>query len=198
MFEPFVTHGKSHGTGLGMAIVKKIITSHEGEIWFDTDSEKGTEFFIKLPMIDNSASESLDTLEEPSQDNKNVTPLNILLVEDNPDNQVLFQFNLKKTPHYIDFADNGLIGVEKFKANSYDIVFMDKEMPVMNGFEAAQVIRKWETDNNKKHIPIVALTAHTGIDTKQQCMEIGCSGILTKPFKKEELLNVLNSYTLLV
>jgi len=117
--------------------------------------------------------------------------LNILLVEDNPDNRLLVKAFLKKFPVEIDEAENGQIAVNKFKDNKYDIVLMDMQMPVMDGYTATKTIRDWERRNHRSETPILALTAYAMKEDRNKTMGVGCSDYLTKPVKKEKLLNAL-------
>ncbi len=120
-----------------------------------------------------------------------VTPLHILLVEDNPDNRLLIKAFLKKFPFEIDDAENGEQAVEKFKNNKYDLVLMDMQMPIMDGYSATRIIREWEKQNNKKETPILALTAYAMKEDREKTIKAGCSDYLTKPIKKEKLLEAI-------
>ena len=122
-------------------------------------------------------------------------PLEILLVEDNEDNRLLFSAFLKTTPHHVDIAENGKIGVEKYISGRYDLVFMDMEMPVMDGYDATRMIRTWESDNNRKPMPIIALTAHALKGKAQESLDAGCTSHMTKPFKKKELLETIQRHS---
>ena len=117
--------------------------------------------------------------------------LRVLLVEDSADNRVLIQSYLKKTPHQIDIAENGEIAVEKFISGHYDLVFMDMEMPVMDGYAATRMIREWQREQRVKATPIIALTAHALAEDKEKSLEAGCSAYLTKPIKKAVLLETI-------
>ena len=141
----------------------------------------------KAPLLENEASES----------EKSNRPLRILLVEDNKNNQMLFKFYLKGAPHTVDVADNGRDGFEMYSRNrkAYDIVFMDLEMPVMDGYEATRAFREWERENNVKSVPIIALTAHALKGKEQESLDAGCSAHMTKPFKKVQLLDTLRIHT---
>ncbi len=122
------------------------------------------------------------------------TPLNILLVDDSQDNQFLIECYLKKTIHQVDIAGNGKVAVDKFKSGSYDLVFMDMQMPVMDGYCATKEIRKWEFSKGKKPIPIVALTAYALKEDVKKSLDAGCSGHLSKPIKKANFLHVISDY----
>ncbi len=122
-------------------------------------------------------------------------PLKILLVEDNRDNRNLILAYLKKSPHGIDIAENGQIAVEKFTSGNYDLVFMDIEMPVMDGYTATKKIREWEKEQRIEPTPIIALTAHALKEHEDKSKETGCNGHVTKPIKKAKLLETIKQYT---
>lgn len=120
--------------------------------------------------------------------------LNILLVEDNEDNRLLISTYLKKTPHRLYMAENGAIAVETFKSANFDIVFMDMQMPVMDGYTATRKIREWEKNMGMAAVPIVALTAYALKEDEQKSLAAGCTGHMTKPIKKAKLLEALAEY----
>lgn len=122
-------------------------------------------------------------------------PLRVLLVEDNVDNRNLILAYLKKTPHQVETAGNGKIAVEMFKTNIYDIVLMDMEMPVMDGYTATREIRHLERKTSQTKTPILALTAHALKEHEQKSLNAGCDGHLTKPIKKKALLKALEEHT---
>ncbi|WP_447985548.1 response regulator [Nitrospira sp. Nam74] len=117
--------------------------------------------------------------------------LKVLLVEDSSDNTALILAYLKHTLHVIDTADNGALGVEKFRQGTYDIVLMDMQMPVMDGYAATKAIRLWESDQSRAPTPIIALTAHAQPEDTLKSFEAGCTDHLTKPIKKQVLLRLL-------
>ncbi len=121
-------------------------------------------------------------------------PLRILLVEDGEDNRKLIQAYFKRASDQLDLAEHGEIAVEKFKENKYDLVLMDVQMPVMDGYTVTGVIRKWEAEKGRVPVPIIALIAHSGIEAKQKSLEAGCTGYLTKPVKKEALMEAVQKY----
>ncbi|CAN2038994.1 two-component system, sensor histidine kinase and response regulator [Candidatus Magnetomoraceae bacterium gMMP-15] len=121
-------------------------------------------------------------------------PLNILLVEDIMANQQVVKAYLENTSYNLDIAENGAIGVEKHLANNYDMIFMDIEMPVMDGFEATRTIRQWEKEKDLKPTPIIALTAHALKGYNIKSLEAGCTNYMTKPFKRISLLETIDKY----
>jgi two-component system, sensor histidine kinase and response regulator len=122
--------------------------------------------------------------------------LHILLVEDAKENRIVVKAFLKKSPHTIEVAENGEIAVEKFVSGNYDLVLMDMRMPVMDGYTATREIRKWEKENQRSPMPIIALTAHAMAEDKQKCLDAGCTDYLSKPLKKEDLLKRIAEYSM--
>ena len=122
-----------------------------------------------------------------------VRALRILLVEDSPDNQVLIRSYLKQTPYRLDIADHGGIGLELFKKGYYDLILMDMQMPVMDGYEATQAIRAWEREHDLPSTQVIALTALALKEDGVKILEAGCNAHMTKPIKKHTLLGVLQA-----
>jgi two-component system sensor histidine kinase/response regulator len=122
-------------------------------------------------------------------------PLDILLVEDNPDNRLLIHAYLKNQPYHVDEAENGAIAVEKFRAGRYDLVLMDVQMPVLDGHQATRAIREWEVRQGRAPTPIIALTAHAFREEIDKSLAAGCNAHLSKPVKKTVLLEAIRSIT---
>jgi len=119
----------------------------------------------------------------------------ILLVEDNEDNRLLIRTFLKNTPHQLQMAENGAVGVKMFKTGTYDLVFMDMQMPVMDGYTATGEIRRWEQDQGLPAVPIIALTAFALKEDEQKSLAAGCNGHLVKPIKKAALIDAIKKIT---
>ncbi len=119
---------------------------------------------------------------------------NLLVVEDTEDNRFLIKAYLKGMPINLDFAENGAIAVEKFKQKSYDLVLMDVQMPVMDGYTATKEIRKFEKENGTGHTPIIALSAYALKEEMEKSIKAGCDAHLTKPIKKKVLLNEIAKF----
>jgi PAS domain S-box-containing protein len=119
--------------------------------------------------------------------------LRILLAEDNPINQKLAIVNLKKAGYEVDTVENGLQAFEKIQLEQYDAVLMDVQMPVMDGYEATQHIRTWEGE--KRHIPIIAMTARAMKEDRELCLEAGMDDYLSKPLERQVLYSVLEYWT---
>jgi CheY-like chemotaxis protein len=123
-----------------------------------------------------------------------VPAAHILVAEDSPDNRLLISAYLKSTPCQIDFAEDGQIAVEKFIHNHYDLVLMDIQMPVMDGYEATRTIRAWEHQHGAAHTNIVALTASVLDEEIGKTRAAGCDAYVAKPVKKATILTVVQQY----
>jgi CheY-like chemotaxis protein/HPt (histidine-containing phosphotransfer) domain-containing protein len=117
--------------------------------------------------------------------------LRILLVEDSPDNRTITIAYLQDTPYRVEVAENGAIAYEKFIAGHFDLVLMDRQMPVMDGLTATRAIREWEQANRRLPTPIVALTASALKGDQEKFEAAGCTAYLTKPIKQEVLLQAI-------
>ena len=122
-------------------------------------------------------------------------PLRILLADDSRDNRLLVQAYFKKTPYFIDEAEDGAAAVEKFKTGIYDLVLMDIEMPIMDGYSATRAIRAIEKETGRRPIPIIALTASVLADALEKTIEAGCDAYVVKPVKKATLLAAVHKAT---
>jgi PAS domain S-box-containing protein len=176
------------GAGLGLPICKRLIEIMNGVIVLNSDVDQGSTFSFAVPV-------ELSLINEIEHNNFVETgPLDILLVEDNINNQIVFQALLDETDHQIEIAWDGEEGLEKFKNKKYDIVFMDLQMPRMDGFEATRKIRQWENKNNLAETPIIAVSAQTFFKKENKATKAGCNNNLEKPIKKSVLMNILQQY----
>lgn len=141
----------------------------------------------KNPAAAHSAPVQVGALPQSSR------PLHILLVEDSPDNQFLIRSYLKHTPYHVDVAGDGAVGVDKFKTGRYDLILMDMQMPIMDGYEATKTIRAWEAEHDLPPTQIVALTALALREEGERILQSGCNAHMTKPVRKQTLLEVLHA-----
>ena len=118
-------------------------------------------------------------------------PLHVLLADDSPDNRMLIRAYLKKTPYSLDEAENGKIALARFIAGKYDVVLMDIQMPILDGYSAVRMIRDWEKDHQCKRTPIIALTASALDDAVRRAKDAGCDMHVSKPVKKTTLLEAI-------
>jgi CheY-like chemotaxis protein len=122
--------------------------------------------------------------------------LRILLAEDSQDNVLLIQSYLKASGYSADVASNGALALEKYICGSYDVVLMDVQMPVMDGYAATRRIRQWEADHRVTPVPILALTAHALPEEVRKSLDAGCTVHLTKPIRKATLIGAIEEHTL--
>ena len=140
-----------------------------------------------VPLVPPVPSDALPGDEEPGP----LRPLSILLVEDSPSNRLLFSLYLRGRPCAITEVHNGEEGVAAYAAGRFDLVFMDIEMPVMDGYRATRAIRALEREQGLPPVPVIALTAHVVGEFRDDCAAAGCSGFLAKPFSRGELLRCM-------
>lgn len=120
--------------------------------------------------------------------------MNILLVDDAKDNHLIFKRYLFNLPHHIVSAENGLEAVNKFVEDKFDLVLMDIQMPIMDGYSATKQIRAWEKEHHRNETPIIAFTAHAFEEDIYASHEAGCNDHIVKPLKKDKLLSILEKY----
>jgi CheY-like chemotaxis protein len=123
-----------------------------------------------------------------------MTALRILLAEDSAAIRAFTQTYFKDTPYELDMAENGQVAVEMFQAVRYDLVFMDLEMPVMNGITATREIRQWEQEEDMDPVPIIALTSHEQKAKLMETLNAGCTAHLIKPLTKETMLKTIEEH----
>lgn len=186
------TTRKYGGTGLGLVIAKNLTALMNGEIGVESTVGKGSTFWFTAELLFTDTATIISPAKVISEDSKGES-LSILLVEDNLLNQKFATATLKKEGHKIDIAENGKVAVNLFKDNIYDLILMDIQMPVMDGLEATQEIRKIEESRSvKKHIKIIAITAYVMERDRKMCIEAGMNEYLAKPFKPKELVKLID------
>ncbi|MBS1350645.1 MAG: response regulator [Bacteroides sp.] len=186
----------AQGTGLGLSICKAIADATGGEVGFKSKANIGSEFwyigYTDVEYVEKSevADEDLNnkSTEHLSADSSvKIKDLNILIAEDNDSNYLLIKKLLKD--NQLTRAITGVEAIEKIKAQTFDIVFMDMRMPVMNGLEATSLIREFNQTT-----PIIALTANAFDSDRENALAAGCNHFMTKPVKKRELMDLLFRY----
>jgi CheY-like chemotaxis protein/HPt (histidine-containing phosphotransfer) domain-containing protein len=185
------------GSGLGLTISKRLVELMGGRIWVESRVEEGSIFSFSVPLETwTGTTEVVAGLVETVSESA-LPELQILLVEDSPDNRTITLAYLQDTPYRIDIAENGQIACDKFKASRYDLVLMDRQMPVMDGLAATRAIRLWEQANQRTPTPIIALTAAALKGDREKCIAAGCTAYLTKPIKQKILLQAIKEYSLI-
>jgi PAS domain S-box-containing protein len=177
------TSRKYGGTGLGLNISRHLIEKQGGEVRVESLVGEGSAFYFFLPFeIGGSAATTV--LPEQVAIPEKRKNANILLCEDNELNQRLIRAILTPQGYTIDLAENGEKGVAFLKEKEYDLILMDIQMPIMDGYEATRIIRQ----EMQSSVPIIALTANFLISEKEKCKKLGMNDYLSKPFTKEDIL----------
>ncbi|MDO4178916.1 MAG: transporter substrate-binding domain-containing protein [Phascolarctobacterium sp.] len=190
------------GSGLGMAITKRIVDMMDGTIEVESEQGKGTEFIVtftfKIADKDAQFEEAHQMLTEESLDStkEQASGKRILLVEDNELNQEIAISILTEFGFDVEVANDGSVAVQKLsEANPeyYDFILMDIQMPIMNGYEATRTIRRMK-NRDKANIPILAMTADAFEEDKQKALAAGMNGHIAKPIDPEELLKSIKEF----
>jgi len=169
------------GSGLGLAISKSLCELMGGSIAFKSEENKGSTFWFTVWFEE----------EKPATSNK----FHILVVEDNALNQRVVGATLQKNNFTYDVAGNGQIAVEKVKETVYNLILMDIQMPVMDGYETTRQIREFENNHPDRHkAHIIALTANATQEDRDRCTNMGMNGYITKPFKFSDLEDALHQF----
>ena len=179
------------GAGLGLAICKNLVNLLGGDIWVESELNRGAIFYFTIPYKNIPEKEIPVKEKQNQQADYNWPGKTILIAEDEKSNYQYFEMILSKTQANILHAENGIDVIEICKNNKIDIVLMDIKMPEMDGFEATKQIREFE-----KEMPIIALTAFAMENDEKMSIEAGCNAYMSKPVRKPDLLGLLNKFLL--
>ena len=185
------------GSGLGLTISRRLVELMGGRIWVESEVGKGSVFSFAVPLEIWAGATRPAAVPVGAVSEAPLQALHILLVDDSPDNCTITVACLRDTPYRVDIAENGAIACEKFAAGVYNLVLMDRQMPVMDGLTATRAIRKWELANHRPPTPIIALTASALKGDQEKCIAAGCTAYLAKPIQLEVLLQAIKEYSTL-
>jgi CheY-like chemotaxis protein len=177
------------GSGLGLTIIKLLLQLQNSEIHLSSEAGKGSRFFFTLSFKKSSTSLQEENKKVLNFDAPNLNNIHILLVEDVDFNVMVAEKMLQNWNATVEIANNGEIAVEKAQNNKYDIILMDLQMPVMDGYTATKKIREFN-----KTIPIIALTASITMDIQGRAFEFGMNDCITKPFNPNDLFSIILKY----
>ena len=200
LFQPFTQADNSTtrqygGTGLGLTISRRIVELMGGTIGVNSAVGYGSTFWFALPLeviteAEIATSETMDTV-IPSE--KSPQSTNILVVEDYADNLDLILFMLNSSGYQTDSVNNGQEAVERLAQQNYDLILMDCQMPVMDGYQATQVIRTQE--GSQRHTTIIGLTANAMASDRQKCLDAGMDDYLSKPIDFAKLIEIIKKWS---
>ncbi|MFY8299771.1 ATP-binding protein [Pseudoalteromonas sp. SS15] len=199
LFEPFVqgdgsTTREYGGTGLGLAISAKLAKAMNGKIQVHSELDKGTKFIVTLPLKKVAQEQPPQSPEKASHytlSTSELQPHTILIVEDNLINQKVAGLLLEKLGYKYDIAENGQVALDKLEQKHYSFIFMDIQMPVMNGHDATkEIIARYKNQRPN----IVAMTANTFDEDKEKCFASGMDDFIAKPISEQEMVRVLSKF----
>jgi PAS domain S-box-containing protein len=207
IFAPFTqgdasTTRRFGGTGLGLTICRQLVEMMGGRIGVKSEEGQGSTFYftvrVEIPKGEESFPDTNIVTGTPGSVFSSllhrrvpIQPLRILLVDDAEDNRLLIDIFLKDTSHQLVCVENGQLAVDEHKKNLYDLILMDVQMPVMDGYTATRLIREWEQE--RRHTWIIALTAYAMQRDTERSLAAGCDMHLTKPLRKARLLEAIDS-----
>jgi PAS domain S-box-containing protein len=177
------------GTGLGLAIARQLVEQQKGRILVESTEHAGSEFTIIIPYPIGKVSRLQTARQVAASLKPNHKGLRVLLVEDNDINRLYAQSILKSWQCETHTAENGLVAIEKIKNTVYDVILMDIQMPVMDGYESTRAIRLMNSPSGK--VPIIALTANATRTDIDKCLAAGMNTYLPKPFTPDDLYQKL-------
>ena len=175
------------GSGMGLAITSKLIELMGSNLAVESNFGEGSKFFftLKLPIIKE------DDVEVDMDSKKMIRDVynkhHILLVEDNKVNQKVTQKMFEKMGYEIDVASNGLEALDYFENGHYDLILLDCQIPIINGFDVTREIRRREGDYGEQQVKIIAMTAESDIDVKEKCLNVGMNDFIQKPVSFKSL-----------
>jgi signal transduction histidine kinase/CheY-like chemotaxis protein len=188
------TTRKYGGTGLGLAIVSQLVHMMDGTLGVDSVEDEGSAFWVKINF--KMSKDVLDVSLEPVTDSDSLRlDAKVLLVEDNPINQMVAQKLLEKVGLKATLASNGIEALKLLNEQVFDLVLMDCQMPEMDGFDATREIRRLDIKAlNQQPVPVVAMTANVMSGDRERCLEVGMDDYIGKPVQRDQLTSILTKW----
>ena len=196
IFDEFAQANRSRdealgGTGIGLALSRRLVELHGGEIGVESEENHGSKFWFTLPHKKVTENIKVPEIRKEENISANPTGRSILVVEDNQTNLEMIKYLLGIHNHKISVARNGKEAVSQAELIEPELILMDIRMPVMNGLVATKKIREISKFSN---LPIIALTASAGEDSREECLGVGCTDHISKPIQLSELSYMLKRY----
>ena len=179
------------GSGLGLALSRRLAEAMGGSLMASSDGHSGSEFEVAIPIAVAEAPVGFDA---PAT-GEGLEGRRVLVADDSVDNLSLVEAYAKGSSIELSCARDGREAFELFRQESFDLVLMDVQMPVMTGHEATSAIRTWEREEGREPTPILALTAYAFPEDRERSAEVGCNGHLVKPLRKGRLFQAICDYT---
>ncbi|WP_192890644.1 response regulator [Vibrio bathopelagicus] len=194
LFSPFVQADSTitrrfGGTGLGLAITKRLVELMRGRIFVNSELGQGSKFEVQLPVSTRVVCDKTSRQNDLQIQEQPRSRYSVLVVEDNPTNQMVIKLILTRQGHEVFIASNGeeAIGFIERDSDSIDIILMDVSMPVMDGLTTTKYMREANIQT-----PIVALTAHTSVEDRFSCLDVGMNDFVTKPVRTKEITEAID------
>jgi signal transduction histidine kinase/CheY-like chemotaxis protein len=187
------------GTGLGLAISQELTNLLSGRIWAESRVGEGATFFVSLPLVRLEPAKAVAPANAPALPAAPTPaapdrPVRLLCAEDNEVNQMVLRALLEPFEYDLVIVDNGLQALEAYKAEAFDLILLDIQMPIMDGPAAAAAIRLYETQTSRPIIPIIALTANVMADQVQSYLALGMNQVVPKPLNIDELYGAIQRH----